>query len=470
MLLSRKYRFLVILLFALNFCLGQEFYKVLGTTGNDYANAVLNDRDSGFVIVGSTEGLGQGVTDGYMIKLDTGGVVKWTRTFGDQGVDRFADIVKLDDGFLICGVSEWNNDYLTYLVRTNWDGTLVYEKRIASSSWKFPTAMALYHDTVVLVGGNYYPVGSAVLDVFLEAFTLDGDPLWFKGFGGLEEDHLNQILVSDSSQIYWCGKYGVDSLDSDYWMMRVDELGNELWDLKLGDTLVDEAHGIVELVTGEFILTGADQVSAGTQVDNVFYKIDSLGNVLYQNTLNNAQDDYGIRVISYPGQNNFFLVSRSSSVGVGGLDTWIFECQYNTYGTGMNYDFGSGIDDFVNDADTTFDGGIVAVGNMLDGQLGNAIFINKVSATYNVIQTYTTDQDLAVSAFSKGELFFYPNPSSGMIYWNEDVSNEKYEIFNLEGKLLQSGVVNGNMLSLNLKEGFYVLRINGGIHRLVINH
>ncbi|CAG5078633.1 hypothetical protein CRYO30217_00726 [Parvicella tangerina] len=441
----------------------QSFYKVIGTSGNDYAEQVINDRDSGYVVVGGTEGLGQGEMDGYMVKLDTAGNLQWTRTFGNENVDWLTSVVLLDDGMLACGYSNVAGDYQMYLVRTNEIGQVVWERTIGNDNWEFPQELTLVNDTTVVLVGEVYVAGSTTTDALVASVSISGDSLWYRTFGGADDDVLERVITSDSGQVYVCGTYTVQQDDTDYWVGRLDNSGDFIWELFLGDTLNDEGHGIAELITGEFVVTGGDNDTTSTNLDNVFYKIDSNGNVLYQNILNNPNDDIGIDVVSYSDTNLFFLVSQSSSVGFGGFDTWVFDCNYYMWGIGdLSFSFGTLDDEWVTDADTTFDRGIITVGNMQDDVLGNVIFVHKTRAGEALLNTYDTEQDLEVADPIGSKTIFYPNPiSAGEIHWSQKdrFLGSEYVIHDLQGKVVQSGVVNSGSLTIDLKSGYYLLKI-----------
>lgn len=452
---------------------GQAFYKVLGTSGADYAENVISDRDSGFVIVGGTGGLGQGELDGYMVKLDTAGNITWTRTFGFGNVDKLTGITILDDGFLVCGYSNAMGNYDMYIIRTNETGQVIWEKTLGNDNWEFPLEISLVNDTTAIIVGKVLLNGAASTDAFICSISTDGDSLWNQYYGGLGDDLLERVIVSDSGQIYVCGSYEVDEEDSDYWVGRINKQGTFLWELFLGDTLNDYGHGIAELITGEFVITGGDDDGVGTNIDNVFYKVDSNGNILYQNILNNPYDDIGWDVISYPDTNSFILISRSSSVGVGGFDTWVFDCHYNTYGAGnFSYDFGTSQNEWVMDADTTFDKGLIVVGDMWDPVLGNAIFVHKTNAEQNAMTTYQTEEDLAVELTQEQKFVIYPNPVDNVINLKSDhpYGGKNYQLLNLSGQTVQSGMLEGDFISIDLESGCYFLLIEGEVRKFVVQH
>lgn len=468
---SSKFLYIYLLATLFSEVCAQSFYKVVGTNGSDYAEQVINDRDSGFVIVGGTEGLGQGEMDGYMIKLDTSGNIQWTRTFGDEGVNWLTSIVLLNDGFICSGYSNVQGDYQIYLVRTNGIGQVIWEKEFGNENWEFPNEMTLINDTTIMLVGAVFEAGETTKDALIFSVSIDGDSLNYNVLGGDHNDHLERVILSDSGQIYACGSYEVEEDDSDYWIGRLNSDGTFIWEVLLGDTLNDHAHGICELISGEFIVTGGDAGIAGTNIDNIFYKIDSLGNVLYQNVLNNPADDIGMDVLSYPDTNNFILVNRSSSVGLGGYDTWLYDCNYYTYGEeDFSFVFGTPNEELVVDADTTFDKGVICVGNMHDDVLGNVIFVHKTNSEDNALETYQTEQDLEVELAQANGFEIYPNPTTGILnIQSADLMGSYFSIYDLQGKQLVKNRISKSYIELDLPDGVYFLQINEMVKKFVVS-
>jgi hypothetical protein len=452
---------------------GQSFYKIIGTTGNDYAEQVINDRDSGYVVVGGTEGLGQGEMDGYMIKLDTAGNIQWTRTFGNENVDWLTGVVLLDDGMLACGYSNVQGDYQMYVVRTNEIGQVVWEKWIGNENWEFPQELTMINDTTAMIVGEVYLDGQTTKDGLVAAITISGDSLYYHTYGNAYDDVLERVILSDSNQIYVCGSYEVEEEDSDYWVGRLDHDGNFLWELFLGDTLNDYGHGITELITGEFIVTGGDLDTTTTNIDNVFYKIDSTGTVIFQNILNNPADDIGMDVLSYPDTNKFILITETSSLGLGGFNSWVFDCNYYTFGVeDFSYNFGTTLDEYTKDADTTFDKGVIIVGNMYDPVMGNTIFVHKTNTEANALSTYLTEQDLNVEDINEVLGGVFPNPVRDEINFSnaQELMGSNFEIVDLSGQIVVTGVVRNDRLSVSLANGYYLLKVDNFVWRFVVSN
>ena len=71
------------------------------------------------------------------------------------------------------------------------------------------------------------------------------------------------------------------------------------------------------------------------------------------------------------------------------------------------------------------------------------------------------NESLSVYEAEIDETIIFPNPSSGIISFNNDMQNEVIEIFNLNGQNIYNKLIdNSNSVKLNLPSGTYFLRSN----------
>ena len=79
----------------------QGAFSVLGS--------ISKTQDGGFVLAGYTSGFGQGLNDGWVLKMDAQGNPQWQRTFGGLGYDAFGSIQQTSDGgFIVSGYLQTN--------------------------------------------------------------------------------------------------------------------------------------------------------------------------------------------------------------------------------------------------------------------------------------------------------------------------------------------------------------------------
>jgi hypothetical protein len=104
----------------------QQWYRTFGGSKSDYSAAVQQTSDGGYIIAGSTNSYGAGLSDGYLIKTDASGNTLWTNTFGGSGDDYFYSVQQTKDGgYIMAGYTKSYGDgsSAVYLVKTDADGS-----------------------------------------------------------------------------------------------------------------------------------------------------------------------------------------------------------------------------------------------------------------------------------------------------------------------------------------------------------
>ena len=97
-----------------------------------------------------------------------------------------------------------------------------------------------------LITGYCQPKGKENLDVFLLKIDKDGNEIWNKSFGGWKEDVGEKII--ETSDGYIIGGYteSYGNGDADFWIIKVDENGNEIWNRTYGGSRTDFGKDIIK--------------------------------------------------------------------------------------------------------------------------------------------------------------------------------------------------------------------------------
>jgi hypothetical protein len=158
---------------------------------------------------------------------------------------------------------------------------------------------------LVLAGGNYSVI----------KLDLNGRIVWENTFGG---NDANAIVESADGGFAIAGTYyfpadpdsGTQS-HHDYWVVRLDALGNLVWQKGFGGSRGDYASSIAATTDGGFVIAGHSNSTDGDinvyndGNDNWIIKIDSVGNIVWQTSFEGyaqavvQSDDDGFVVAGY---------------------------------------------------------------------------------------------------------------------------------------------------------------------------
>ena len=85
----------------------QNYY---GGRAEDRGYAIWQCVDGGYIMAGETSSYGNGKNDIWLLKTNTIGIEKWNKTFGGNGVDIGRSIKQLPSGgFILSGTSTISN-------------------------------------------------------------------------------------------------------------------------------------------------------------------------------------------------------------------------------------------------------------------------------------------------------------------------------------------------------------------------
>jgi hypothetical protein len=245
-----------------------HWQKCFGGTLNDVAFAMDLTNDSGCVIAGSTNsndsdvtGFHGGTYDCWVIKIDSIGNLQWQKTLGGSIEEQASAVTQtLDGGYIAAGYSYSNDDD---------------------------------------VSGNH---GNS--DCWIVKLNYNGILQWQKCLGGTDDDHANAIVAttddgciiagfSESNDGDVNGNHG----NSDYWIVKLDSIGNLQWQKCYGGSNADVARSIQRTNDGGYIIAGNtlsnDSDVSGNHGGRDFWivKIDSIGNLDWQKTLGGSNED-----------------------------------------------------------------------------------------------------------------------------------------------------------------------------------
>lgn len=258
-----------------------EWQKSYGGNGVDLLQSVKLTNDGGYILGGSSNSNSgndkkedsKGFDDLWIVKLDAKGNEIWQRTIGGSGQEKLASIVQTKDGGYIIG----------------------------ASSSSFRTEM----DTDKF-GKSEDSRGS--MDYWVVKLDDKGNIKWQKTFGGQYVDELKSIEQTNDKG-YIIGGYSNSPISgeklqenfglNDFWIIKIDEDGNEMWQQTLGGDKDDNLFGLTQTNDGGYIAGGNSNSGATNSksksnkkgTDFWVIKIGKSGAIEWQETYNYGEID-----------------------------------------------------------------------------------------------------------------------------------------------------------------------------------
>ncbi len=363
---KRKYGESDIVVIKLNKDLEIEWEQVIGGNGRNEASDIT-ETETGYVVVGYTlaksvnSSTSKGGWDVLVASLDKTGKLSWQKLYGGTGNDMVSGVIATKDGnTLIVGTTNsvngetamlrnplGNQDVWLFIIDK--DGNLVRSNRFGGKDndigvkvFETENDFSVIATTYSLEGDVIYNHGFSDLWVFKVDKKLE-NVTFSMTYGGTQQDEASDILPAADGNILVVGFTNSNDGDVqetlgswDFWVVKIDQEGNIIWQKTYGGKDEDVAYGASEFLDGGFAVVGRtssrDLAASGNKgsVDILVVDIDNNGNLRWSKTFGGPLADYGISIAATEdgglviGGTTF---SRTGDVkqSFGGSDIWIIK-------------------------------------------------------------------------------------------------------------------------------------------------
>ena len=345
-----------------------QWQRCLGGTSADYVNinSIQATPDGGYIMAGQTNSNdgdvsgNHGYNDVWVVKISP---IEWQASYGGSGGDYIWDAAQAGDGgYVFVGetdsqagdVSGNHGRQDAWVAKVDSGGALLWQSCIGGSGDD-------YGRSIAQVDGGYFLAGSTTstdgemegnhggTDAWVAFLDDDLTLQWVRCYGGTGEDYATTVGITydDNNDIGYIMVGYTSSNDGDVsgnhggydlWAMRLDQLGNILWQKCFGGSDDDYGSGLMPTEGDNLFLKGYTRSNDGDVSGNHggfdfwFLYTNSTGQIRAQTCAGGSSDDYGY------GINWGLFMGRTLSndgdvIGNhGGYDAWTMVCN------GIRYD------------------------------------------------------------------------------------------------------------------------------------
>ena len=266
-----------------------EWERTFEGAGSDSFQDVLRTGDGGYLLVGSTESKGAGGQDGWIVKIDGEGNVQWSNTVGGPESDSLKAVEPTKDGnFLIAGSTRsFDTDGAVdsdgWLVKVEKNGDVRWNKSFDTNHVDSFSDIAPAHGGGFIVGG-YTRFGTrGEPSGWIHKIYANGTKEWEMFAGDVGNQYIRDIEPLNDGGYLLTGIW--DSGERDGWVRKVDENGNRVWETKLGGESDDVLLDAVETTDGETYVVGYTQSYGSSRFSGWFVRLDAAGKKLSTRTI-----------------------------------------------------------------------------------------------------------------------------------------------------------------------------------------
>ena len=265
-------------------------------------------RATGFL---TEETGGAGGTGG--IDFNSAPVIEWQRSFGGSGADfAWSTQQTSDGGYIVAGASNSTNGDVTgnqgsydyWVIRLDASGTMLWERTLGGSAHDEARSVQQTLDGGFVVAGWSHSSDGDVTankgdsDFWVAKLDDSSNLIWENSFGGSGQERAYNIQQTMDGGFIIAGSTASNNGDvtgnkgmGDNWLVRLDASGNLLWQRTYGGNQWDEAWSVVETPDGGFVVAGhtwsnnGDVTGNKGAVDWWITRLDASGNLIGQRTL-----------------------------------------------------------------------------------------------------------------------------------------------------------------------------------------
>ncbi len=288
----------------------KEWDKRFGGIDHDLSPTVYQTRDNGYILGGTSysdssgdktqNNWGFNTSDYWVVKMDSLGNKQWDKRFGGTSAELFSSIEETSDGgYILGGSSEsdisgdktqncWDpilfaDDY--WIIKIDSLGNKQWDKRFGGTWVDLLASIKQTTDKGYLLCGNSYSDiggdksqnnwGDTIFtqDYWIVKVDSLGNKQWDKRFGGTEEDELYSFSLNYDGG-YILGGYSFSDISgdktqasqggSDYWIVKIDSLGIKQWDWRFGGTYHEDEMGSIFLTSdNSYLICGTSYSQIG---------------------------------------------------------------------------------------------------------------------------------------------------------------------------------------------------------------
>lgn len=386
---------------------GREFS--FGGAKDDVANALLQTRDGGFLLVGYSESFGNdNDIDVYVIRTDIDGNVLWSNVYDEDFEERANDVIELSDGsFLIVGTSKRVFAQTNvHLVKISATGQLIWSKSHGNDAIEEEGLKVVPGvDGGFAIVGTTRSIENNSRNILLVKVDEAGDLEWTRTYGEDNVSDIGRAITTLDGSYVIAGvtdNTAPGSFDKDIVLYRVDAQGTEIWNepKRIATPERDEVWDMLTTRDGKIAMAG----SIYDNSDALAVLLDASGEV---------EDEWQVDVAGFGDQARTIVEIEDGSLVIAGItesgadNIDVLIAQLTPGGTvaWKNSIGRPGRTDWGYDLVSTITGGYAITGYTA---IGSGSFIN------DALLVTTDNQGNTITNFISGRVFYDRNSSCGL--------------------------------------------------------
>jgi len=305
-----------------------EWQRTYGGSEDDVAYSVHQTSDGGYIIAGSTNSFGAGMSDFWILKLSSQGVITWQQSYGGSGDDVAHSIQQTSDGGYIVGgytSSLTVGTTMFWVLKLSSQGIAEWQRSYGEGINDYLISIQQTSDGSYIAAGYTSSSTSGETTFCVLKLSSSGSIDWNCFYRGGGNDFLQSLQqTSDGGYIVtgYTNSFGLG--DQDIWVLKLSSQGIIEWQQSYGGSGDDIAYSIEQASDGGYAIAGYTTSFARGETDSWVLKLSSTGALEWQQTYGGSANDY-LSSIHKTSDGGYIAAGYTDSFTTGDQDLFVLK-------------------------------------------------------------------------------------------------------------------------------------------------
>jgi uncharacterized repeat protein (TIGR01451 family) len=346
-------------------CYGSLSLSGVGVDGDD-AMGIIRTQDNGYAFASSVNDSGgdipsnRGISDFWIVKTDSNGIVQWKKSIGGTDVDISYSLAETADSSIYVVGYTFSNDFdmacnigtiNTLIFKLSSTGNIL-NSRCFGGIWgggERPHITNTPDNGVIVTSTNNTNDGDISgnhggEDIWIAKFDSSLNIQWQRCYGGSSVESSNDIINGLNGDFIMTGRARSVNGDLtfnrgifDLWILRIDSIGNIIWNQLIAGSDSDIPYSVYLDTDSNIYVCGYtssndfDFIGNHGKSDAIVIKLNYSGNIIWKKCYGGSSQDQSNSIIKdvdgnflisgYTYSNDFDVAGNNGTNGSG----WIFK-------------------------------------------------------------------------------------------------------------------------------------------------
>ena len=310
-----------------------EWEQDYGESSNAFFESMIPTNDGGFLLGGYSE-TNDELYNYWVVKIDELGNIEWEQDYGGSKNDFLFSMISTNDGgFLLGGrassgdgdIGDNNGESDCWIVKIDELGNIEWEQNYGGTGDEVLVSMLPINDGGFLLGGHSKSDDGNVgnnngnFDYWIIKIDEVGSIEWEQNYGGTGEENLVSVISTNNGDFLLGGfsysnngDVGGSNGASDYWIVKIDGVGNIKWEQNYGSMDSELLRSFIQTNDDGFLMGGYKFINEG--IDGWVVKIKESEVVSEIPTLYGAEQNQTLKITPNPNTGKFTIDNQNKTI------------------------------------------------------------------------------------------------------------------------------------------------------------